>query len=131
MFLNVYSLFLRYSVSARVNLWEWGFIDEAGKHGDGNRVKNEANEAAELEESLRDHDLVILIKNKGLEEEVLDSEDNRVLLQKGLVPKISMPSVPPDWIPPLAKVAIKGNQHYFIVWTIQGSGQNSCFGQSF
>jgi hypothetical protein len=90
-------------------------VEEAGKHGDGDSV-NEANEAAELEESLDEslHDcILILIKDNGSEEEVLDSEENRVLLQKGLAPEISMPtSVAPNWIPPFAKVA-KGEPALF------------------
>jgi hypothetical protein len=89
-------------------------VEEAGKHGDGDSV-GEANKAAELEESLdetlRDR-LLILIKNKGSEEEVLDTEQNHVLLKKGLAAEISMPSVPPDWIPPNPKVS-KGEPKLF------------------
>jgi hypothetical protein len=78
-------------------------VEEEGAHGDGDNVAD-AIESVELEEaleeSLHDH-LLTLIKNKG--EEVADIESNRILVFKGLAAEVSMPSVPSDWTPPIAK----------------------------
>jgi hypothetical protein len=52
--------------------------------------------------SIRDR-LLILIKNEGSEEKVSDCDRNHILLKKGLDKEVSMPSVPDDWMPPVAK----------------------------
>jgi hypothetical protein len=79
--------------------------EEQAEHGDGDSIA-EAIESAELEEaleeSLRDR-LLVLVKNEGSEEEVLDCERNSILLKKGLAAEISMPSAPSDWTPPIPK----------------------------
>ena len=80
-------------------------LEEQAENGDGDSIAD-ALESIEmddcLEESIRDR-LDILVKNEG-GSEVSDCDKNRILVKKGLAPEVSMPTVPSDWIPPMAKV---------------------------
>jgi hypothetical protein len=60
-------------------------------------ILNELDQS--LEDSVRDREC--LVKGKG--PEVSDCEINRSLLKKGLGKEVSMPSVPPDWVPSIER----------------------------
>jgi hypothetical protein len=95
----------RMSSEVQVSLNMNDVLEEETEHGDGDSIADaiESEELEEaLDESIRDR-LLILIKNEGSEEEVLDCDRNHILLKKGLDKEVSMPSVPDDWMPPVAK----------------------------
>jgi hypothetical protein len=96
----------RTSSEVQVSLNMNDVLEEEAEHGDSDSIAD-AIELAELEEaldeSIRDR-LLILIKNEGSEEEeVSDCNRNHIILKKGLDKEVSMPSVPDDWMPPVAK----------------------------
>jgi hypothetical protein len=104
------------------------FIEEERKNGDGDSV-GDAMECAEvdecLEEMLQDC-LQVLVKEEG--PKVSDCENNGILLKKGLSPEVSMPTVPSDWTPLIAK-QVKANQCLRVL-TIPDSGPNTLINQS-
>jgi hypothetical protein len=79
--------------------------EEEKEEGDDGDSAAEAVDAGELDscydEALRDR-LECLIKKEG--PEVDDGEWNGYKLKKGLPAEVSMPSVPSDWTPPIAKI---------------------------
>ena len=77
--------------------------EEEEEEGDGDSIIEavEFDELDEcLDESIRDR-LQCLVKDEG--PEVLDCDANRCLLKKGLSPEVSVPTVPVDWEPAIAK----------------------------